>query len=254
MGSTRTLWTGSLVLGPLTVPVKMITIAESPTKVSFNQAHRCKPGKLTRMQQKRWCPSCRKELSKGEIARVYEHAPDQYLEVMDAEIATCDATPSSLLTITNVLTDGLPALYVESTALLIPDGLPVPFFTFLRALGTSIAVADLVLQKRHQRVCIGALEGSGLVYLLRTTEECKALSEHEIPIEQRPTLRLINIEGLRRELLGLAHPFNGVEDTHSAAVRRMLSKKIETLSKDALTTTLQSRKSKATKKKSARRR
>jgi len=254
MSATRTLWTGSLVIGPLTVPVKMITVADSPSKVSFNKAHRCTAGTLTRMQQKSWCPSCKKELARGEITRVYEHAPGQYLEVTDAELATCDAEPSSLLTITNVIEDRVSPIFFDSTALLVADGIDVPFYTFLRALGRATAIGELVLQKRIRRVCLTPYVDGCAVSILRNNGEVAALQAQLPPPGGRPTLHTANVQAVRDLMDGLAHPFHLQADTYNETVGVLLAKKIKTLSKAVLTTTLHSHKSQATKKTAARRR
>ena len=68
----------------MNIPVKVFPATESAATLSFNQLHaECQ----TRIQQKRWCPHCEREVPNQEIAKGYEFEKGRYVVVSDEDIA-----------------------------------------------------------------------------------------------------------------------------------------------------------------------
>ena len=64
--AARATWKGFLKVSLVTIPVKVFPAAESSASIGFNQLHSaCQ----TRIQQKRWCPTCKGEVANTEIAK-----------------------------------------------------------------------------------------------------------------------------------------------------------------------------------------
>jgi len=240
--AVRTLWTGTIAVGDVEIAqAKLIAPGDGPTKVSFNHAHRCTPGVYTRIHQQRVCPNCKSELGRHDVARVFEHAPGQYLEVTDAELARCDAAPSSLLQITHLLT--VDPLFIDTTAALVPIG-PIaiePFHTFWCALGKQTALGALVLQKRRQIVTLTTHEHGGVwVCLLRTLEERQAF-EAQLESSRMSGVSRANVQAMRALLeqhTSTLFDRSLLMDTYNPAVRGLLVEKVEQQAKASLTTTL----------------
>ncbi len=54
----RAIWSGAITFGLVTMPVKLYAATESKS-ISFHQIHKkCK----TRIQEKRWCPTCERNV------------------------------------------------------------------------------------------------------------------------------------------------------------------------------------------------
>jgi DNA end-binding protein Ku len=67
--AVRPTWKGYLKVSLVTIPVRVYPATESAATISFNQLHaECQ----TRIQQKRWCPHCEREVSNAELAKGYE--------------------------------------------------------------------------------------------------------------------------------------------------------------------------------------
>ena len=63
--SARATWKGFLRISLVSIPVKVFPATESGATISFNQLHNeCR----TRIQQKKWCPHCNREVSSAELA------------------------------------------------------------------------------------------------------------------------------------------------------------------------------------------
>src|SRR5215211_2798562 len=79
----RPTWKGFLKVSLVNIPVKVFPATESSASISFNQLHTdCQ----TRIQQKRWCPHCEREVTTGEIVKGYEFEKGRWVVVNDEDI------------------------------------------------------------------------------------------------------------------------------------------------------------------------
>src|ERR1700737_2277961 len=73
--AARAIWTGVITFGMVSIPIKMYTATENKD-ISFNQLHTaCK----SRIKEKRFCPTCDKQLESEEIEKGYEYGKGQYV-------------------------------------------------------------------------------------------------------------------------------------------------------------------------------
>src|ERR671918_2078894 len=80
----RPTWKGFLKVSLVNIPVKVFPATESAASLSFNQLHaECQ----TRIQQKRWCPSCDREVPNTEIVKGYEFQKGRYVVVTEEDFA-----------------------------------------------------------------------------------------------------------------------------------------------------------------------
>src|SRR5712692_7673631 len=81
--AARATWRGFLKVSLVNIPVKVFPAAESGATVSFNQLHgECR----SRIQQKRWCPRCEREVQQSEIVKGYEFEKGRYVVVSEEDI------------------------------------------------------------------------------------------------------------------------------------------------------------------------
>src|SRR5205085_9772976 len=79
----RPTWKGFLKVSLVNIPVKVFPATESAATLSFNQLHaECK----TRIQQKRWCPHCEREVPNTELVKGYEYEKGSYVVVNEEDI------------------------------------------------------------------------------------------------------------------------------------------------------------------------
>lgn len=230
MSNSNAMWKGLLTIGSFTVPVRLLSTSEPAAAVAFNQAHHCGRKTLTRIKQKRWCPTCQKELAQAEIARVFEHAKGQYLEVTDDDLEACEESTSQTLTITAVIEDALAPLFIETTGYLVGDGPgAVAALEPLRvALRARMAIGAVVIRKRPVRVALQATSTGGLVaYVLRSRDQVRALDAPTMVPPDPPRAQVAAARELLAALPG-TFDYEGVEDTYATKVRAMLARKIAT--------------------------
>src|SRR5258706_12409791 len=74
--AARATWKGFLKISLVNIPIKVFPATESAGSISFNQLHgECQ----TRIQQKRWCPHCNREVPNSEIVKGYEFEKGHYV-------------------------------------------------------------------------------------------------------------------------------------------------------------------------------
>src|SRR5260221_391617 len=86
--AARPTWKGFLKISLVNIPVRVFPATESAETISFNQLHaECQ----TRIQQKRWCPHCEREVPNTELVKGYEFEKGRYVVVSDEDFQVDDA-------------------------------------------------------------------------------------------------------------------------------------------------------------------
>ena len=118
--AARATWKGFLKVSLVNIPIKVFPATESSGTISFNQLHsECQ----SRIQQKRWCPTCNKEVANTEIVKGFEFEKGRYVVMSEEDIEKV-RTPSTRV-IDLVQFDDASAIdpmYVDRTYYLAPDG------------------------------------------------------------------------------------------------------------------------------------
>ena len=80
----RPTWKGFLKVSLVNIPVKVFPATESAATISFNQLHaECQ----TKIQQKKWCPRCEREVTNSELVKGYEYQKGSWVVVEEDDIA-----------------------------------------------------------------------------------------------------------------------------------------------------------------------
>src|SRR5947199_9248431 len=80
--AARATWKGFLKISLVNIPIKVFPATESSATISFNQLHaECQ----TRLQQKRWCSHCNREVPNSEIVKGYEFEKGRYVVMSDED-------------------------------------------------------------------------------------------------------------------------------------------------------------------------
>ena len=159
--AARPTWRGLMKVSLVTVPVRVFPATDSAAMISFNQLHaECQ----TRLQQKKWCPTCERDVDKTEIVKGYQFETGRYVVMDDEDLAK--ARPESTRVI-NLLrfadVDSIDPVYVERPYYLAPDG---------KVAGEAFAVLREALQGKAG---IGKLALYGREYLVAVQPRAKGL-------------------------------------------------------------------------------
>ncbi len=77
----RSIWSGAISFGMVSIPVKLYAATESKD-IAFHLLHK---GCRGRLKQLRWCPPCEREVPWEEVARGYEYAREEHVLLDEAD-------------------------------------------------------------------------------------------------------------------------------------------------------------------------
>jgi DNA end-binding protein Ku len=166
MGDTgrmaRSIWTGAISFGLVTVPVKLYS-AVSRKSVRFHQLN----GPTgVRIQQKRVDPSTGDEVAYEDIVKGFEIGPDRYVIIEPGELEALDPKKTKTIEIEDFvdLTDIDPILYDHPYYLAPGAGGAKPYRLLLDAMRESgkVAIAKVVIRQKENLVAIRPMEGDVL--------------------------------------------------------------------------------------------
>jgi DNA end-binding protein Ku len=188
--AARATWKGFLKVSLVNIPIKVFPATESSGTVSFNQLHgECQ----TRIQQKRWCPNCNKEVANTELVKGYEFEKGRYVVLTEEDIEK--VRPPSTRVIDLVQFDDATALdpmYVDRTYYLAPDGQVAAdaFAVFREGMKGKIGVGKLALYGREYLVAVKPHDKGLVMYTLHHAAEIRGADNIEelatIPTKVKP--------------------------------------------------------------------
>jgi len=150
----RSIWTGAISFGLVTVPVKLYSAVSRKT-VRFHQLN----GKTgVRIQQKRVDPSTGDEVPYEDIVKGYELTPDRYVLIEPGELDALDPKKTKSIEIEDfVALDEIDPIYFDHPYYLAPGpGGAKPYRLLLEAMRDTgrVAIATVVIRSKQQLVAV----------------------------------------------------------------------------------------------------
>src|SRR5690349_8424359 len=150
----RSIWTGAISFGLVTVPVKLYSAVNRKT-VRFHQLN-SKTG--VRISQKRVDPSTGDEVAYEDIVKGYELSPDRYVVIEPEELSSLEPKKTKTIEIEDFveLSDIDPILYDHPYYLAPGPGGAKPYRLLLEAMEETgrVAVARVVIRQKEALVAV----------------------------------------------------------------------------------------------------
>jgi DNA end-binding protein Ku len=150
----RSIWTGAISFGLVTVPVKMYSAVSRKT-VRFHQLNK-ETG--VRIQQKRVDPTTGDEVRYEDIVKGYELTPDHYVIIEPGELEALDPKKTKSIEIEDfVALDEIDPIYFDHPYYLAPGaGGSKPYRLLLEAMRETgrVAIANVVIRSKQQLVAV----------------------------------------------------------------------------------------------------
>ena len=174
--AARSTWKGYLKISLVNIPIRVFPATDAAATVSFNQLHReCR----TRIQQKRWCPSCEVEVPNTDIVKGYEFEKGKYVVVDEEDLAKVRPESTRVINIVQFAdAKMIDPVYVERPYFLAPDGaVAAEAFAVMReGMAGKAAVGKVSLYGREYLVAIQPRENGLVMYTLRHASEVRQMS------------------------------------------------------------------------------
>jgi DNA end-binding protein Ku len=177
--AARPTWKGYLRVSLVTIPVKVYPATESAATLSFNQLHgECQ----TRIQLKRWCPHCDREVPNSEIVKGYEFSKGRYVVVTDEDLQKVRVESTRVIDLVQFADDSaIDPIYVDRAYYLAPDGqMGAEAFAVMReGMAGKAGVGKLALYGREYLVAVRPQKKGLVMYTLHHDAEIRSIDQVE---------------------------------------------------------------------------
>ena len=226
--AARPTWKGHLKISLVTVPVRVFPATSAEAVVRFNQLHgECQ----TRLQQKRWCPRCDREIDKTDVVKGYEFERGRYVVLDEDDLAKARPESTRIINLERFADmASIDPIYVDKPYYLAPDGdVAASAFAVIRdALRGKAGIGKLALSGREHAVAIQPRENGLVMFTLRRANEVRRMSAVE-ELDRVPDEPSSAEVALARQVIGNFEgpiEFGEFEDQYQAQLRSVIDAKI----------------------------
>ena len=227
--AARPTWKGYLKISLVNIPVKVFPATDTAATLSFNQLHgECQ----TRIQQKRWCPHCEREVPNTDIVKGYEFEKGHYVVVTeeDTEKVRVESTRViSLETFTSA--DAIDPIYLERAYYLAPDGAVAKeaFSVIREGMRGKAGIGKVALYGREYLIKVQPRERGLVMYTLRHANEIRSMDAIDELTDLPESLKPGEVH-LAEQVIGTFEgdiDFKSYHDEYQEGLREIIQAKIE---------------------------
>ena len=226
--AARATWKGFLKISLVNIPIKVFPATESSGSISFNQLHgECR----TRIQQKRWCPQCNREVPLSEIVKGYEFEKGRYVVLSDEDFDKVRPESTRVIDLVQFADEStIDPMYVDRAYYLAPDGgMAADAFAVMRdGMAGKVGVGKLALYGREYLVAVKP-HGRGIVmYTLHHAAEIRSIETVEELTAVSSTVKPEEIRLARQVIATFEGPLNlsDYRDEYREGLQRIIEAKI----------------------------
>jgi len=211
------------------IPVKVFPATDAGATLSFNQLHgECR----TRIQQKRWCPKCEREVPNTDIVKGYEFEKGRYVIVEEDDIAKVRVESTRVISLEKFTDDSeVDPIYLERQYYLAPDG-PVAkeaFAVIREGMKGKAGICKVALYGREYLVKVQPREQGLVMYTLRHASEIRSMNAIDELADMPETVKPAEVQ-LARQVIGTFEgdvDFESYRDDYKVGLREIIDAKIE---------------------------
>jgi len=173
--AARPTWKGFLKISLVNIPVRVFPATDSAATISFNQLHgECQ----TRIQQKRWCPKCEREVPLAEVVKGYEFEKGRDVIMDEEDMAKVRPESTRVIDLVQFTpVESIDPIYVERPYYLAPDGqMAQEAFAVMReGMKGKAGIGKLALYGREYLVAVQPREKGLVMYTMRRSNEVRSM-------------------------------------------------------------------------------
>jgi DNA end-binding protein Ku len=223
----RSIWTGTISFGLVTVPVKMYSAVNRKT-VRFHQLNKTTG---SRIAQKRVDPTTGDEVPYEDIVKGYELSPDRYVVIEPHELEALDPAKTKTIEILDFvdLSEIDPIFYDHPYYLAPGTGGAKPYKLLMEAMRETnkVGIAKVVIRSKEQLVALRPMDGDvlGMATMIFADEVVDPKRLDDLPDDVEVNDRELEIaQQLVESLAGEWDP-SKYSDTYRNQVLEMIERK-----------------------------
>ena len=188
--AARATWKGYLKVSLVNIPIKVFPATESSATISFNQLHgECQ----TRINQKKWCAHCEREVPGSEIVKGYEFEKGRYVVLSEEDFDNVKTESTRIINLIQFSDDSaIDPMYVDRTYYLAPDGaVATDAFAVMReGMKGKVGIGKLALYGREYLVAVRPHDKGIVMHTLHHAAEIRGMDSVEelnsVPTKVKP--------------------------------------------------------------------
>ena len=227
--AARPTWKGYLKISLVNIPVKVFPATDAAATLSFNQLHgECQ----TRIQQKRWCPHCQKEVANTDIVKGFEFEKGRYVVVGEEDMEKVRVESTRVINLERFTEDSeIDPIYLERPYYLAPDGRVArdAFAVIREGMKGKAGIGKVALYGREYLVKVQPRERGLVMYTLRHANEIRSMDAIDELAEMPATVKPDEVK-LARQVIGTfagTLEFDSYHDEYQTGLREIIDAKIE---------------------------
>ena len=227
--AARPTWKGYLKISLVNIPVRVFPATDAGATLSFNQLHgECQ----TRIQQKRWCPKCEREVPNTDIVKGFEFEKGRYVVVDESDVEKVRVESTRVINLEKFTDDtAIDPIYLERPYYLAPDG-PVAreaFAVIREGMKGKAGIGKVALYGREYLVKVQPRDKGLVMYTLRHANEIRSMDAIDELAEMPETVKPEEVK-LARQVIGTFEgevDFTTYRDDYQVGLRDIIDAKIE---------------------------
>jgi DNA end-binding protein Ku len=226
--AARPTWKGYLKVSLVTIPVRVYPATESSATISFNQLHaECQ----TRIQQKKWCPQCERDITSAEVVKGYEFEKGRWVIVGDEDLAKVKAESTKVINLVQFAgADAIDPMYVDKTYYLAPEGpMAADAYAVMRdGMRGHTGIGKLAIHGREYLVAIRPHKQGLVMHTLHHAAEIRTIDQIDELREVRGKVAPAEAKLAQQVIASLEGALNlkDYRDEYQAGLRQIIDAKI----------------------------
>ena len=225
----RPTWKGYLKISLVNIPIKVFPATDAAATIGFNQLHaECQ----TRIQQKRWCPTCAREVPNTDLVKGYEFEKGRWIVVSEEDMEKVHVELTKVINLEKFTDDAdIDPIYLEKPYYLAPDGPAAreSFAVIREGMKGKAGIGKMAIHGREYLVKVQPREQGLVMYTLRHAAEIRSMQEIEELGDMPAKIKPDEIK-LAQQVMGTFEgdvDFESYKDEYQVGLREIIDAKIE---------------------------
>ncbi len=225
----RPTWKGYLKISLVSIPIKVFPATDAAATLSFNQLH----GECgTRIQQKRWCPKCEREVPNTDIVKGFEFDKGRYVVVEEEDLQKVRVDSTRVIALEKFTADtDIDPIYLERPYYLAPDGQVAKdaFAVIREGMAGMAGIGKVALYGREYLVKVQPREKGLVMYTLRHAAEIRSMENIDELADLPATVKPEEVKLAKQVMATFEGEANldSYKDEYQQGLREIIDAKIE---------------------------
>lgn len=226
--AARPTWKGYIKVSLVTIPVRVYPATESSATISFNQLHaECQ----TKIQQKKWCSTCEREITSAEVVKGYEFEKGRWVVMDEEDIAKVKTESSKVINLLQFTdADAIDPMYVDKAYYLAPEGpMAADAYAVMReGMRGKAGIGKVAIHGREYLVAVKPHKQGLVMYTLHHAAEIRTIDQIEELREVRGQVNPAEMKLARQVIESIEGDLNlsDYKDEYQEGLRAIIEAKV----------------------------